>query len=138
MRGWWCRTMAQSKDRPAPLEWIAAAIGLAIFVTLFGTIFVQAGRNDRASVADLIVEKREVIATPGGAHVALDVANSSDKTAAAVVVQGRLLDGVREVASSEVTIDYVPARSRVRAALIFSESPTGRRVDVRALGYRVP
>ena len=138
MRGWWCRTMAQSKDRPAPLEWIAAAIGLAIFVTLFGTIFVQAGSGDRDPISDLIVEQRGLIATPSGTHVTLEVLNRSDKTAAAVLIKGRLLDGVREVASSEVTIDYVPARSRVRAALIFSESPTGRRVDVRALGYRVP
>ena len=130
--------MAERKDRPAPLEWIAAALGLAIFVTLFATIFVQAGRGDRAAVPDLIVEHRGIVATPGGTHVAFDVLNRSDKTAAAVVINGRLLEGAREVASSEVTIDYVPARSRVGAGLKFGESPTGRRVDVRAVGYREP
>jgi uncharacterized protein (TIGR02588 family) len=130
--------MAERKDRPAPLEWIAAAIGLAIFVTLFGTIFVQAGKGDRASISHLIVEHRAIVAMPGGTHVTFDVLNPSDRTVAAVVISGRLLDGAREVASSEVTIDYVPARSRVGAGLMFGESPAGRRVEVRAVGYREP
>ena len=130
--------MPERKDRPAPLEWIAAAIGLAIFVALFGTIFVQAGRSDRAAISDLIIEHRGMVAAPGGTHVTFDVFNPSDKTAAAVVINGRLLDGAREVASSEVTIDYVPARSRVGAGLMFGKSHGGRHVEVRAVGYREP
>lgn len=79
-----------------------------------------------------------MVGTASGTHVAFDVVNRSDKTAAAVVINGRLLEGAREVASSEVTIDYVPAGSRVGAGLMFSESATGRRVEVRAVGYRDP
>lgn len=129
--------MAERSARPAPLEWVAAAIGLAIFAALFWTIFAQTG-DRHAAVPDLVIERRRMIATPGGTTVAFDVRNRSDRTAAAVVVEGRLLDGKAEVASSEVTIDYVPARSRVGAGLMFSESAQGRRVEIRAVGYRDP
>ena len=130
--------MAERKSRPAPLEWVAASIGLAIFIGLFAILFARALNDDKTHTADLTVENHRMVATPTGTRVTFDVRNRSGQTAAAVQIKGRLLEGGSEVESSEVTLDYVPARSRVRAGLMFSEAPHGRRVEVHAVGYREP
>jgi uncharacterized protein (TIGR02588 family) len=129
--------MTSDKDigRAAPLEWLAAVIGLAIFIGLFATIFQHGLEQDRAAVPDLVVEQQRVVPTASGSLVEFTIRNRSNQTAAAVVVEGRMTGSD---APSTVTIDYVPARSRVRAGLMFAGDVRGRKLEIQPVGYREP
>ena len=59
-------------------------------------------------------------------------------TAAAVQIEGELLDGERVIATSQVTLDYVPGNSERRGGLFFREDPEAHGLKVRALGYAEP
>ena len=126
--------MAERKERAAPLEWAAAVVGLLIFFGLFGTIFMQGLRNDDAA-PNLVIEGQNMVPAPGGTLVQFTIHNRSARTAAAVTVEGRV-DGVS--APSQVTIDYVPAHSRVSAGLMFPGDLRGRRTEIRPIGFRRP
>ena len=70
---------------------------------------------------------------PVGHVVLFDVANRSGQTAADVQVTGTL--GGEE---SQVSIDYVPGRSRARGGLLFRGDPRRQPVEIRVTGYREP
>ena len=127
--------MAEREQRAAPLEWAAAAFGLLIFLGLFGAIFMEAARRDDAVTPQLAIESQRMVAAPSGTVVEFVVHNRSFRTAAAVVVEGQV-EG--QSAPSHVTIDYVPAHSRVSAGLMFPGDIRGRRVEIRPVGYRRP
>lgn len=129
-------TNQAGKDKAAPLEWLAAAIGLTIFIALFAVILRQEIGQGRAAAPDLAIEDVRVTPTPGGSLVQFTVHNRSDQTAAAVSVEGKPAGAASP--PSTVTIDYVPAKSRVSAGLIFAGDMKGRPVEIRPVGYRRP
>ncbi|HYC95133.1 MAG TPA: hypothetical protein VEB39_05480 [Sphingomicrobium sp.] len=128
----------KGREVAAPLEWLAAAIGLAIFIGLFATILVQGLDQSRAAVPDLVVEDQRIVPTSAGTLVEFTIHNRSTQTAAAVVIEGRLVGSIGQEAPAQATIDYVPARSKVAAGLIFPGDIRGRTIEIRPVGYRRP
>jgi uncharacterized protein (TIGR02588 family) len=130
--------MTSEKHRAAPLEWLAAAIGLVVFAGLFGTIFAQGLERDPAAVPDLLIEDLRVVPATAGSLVQFTVRNRSSVTAAAVQIEGTLAGPDGQEMSATATVDYVPARSKVTAGLIFPGDVRGRQVEIRPVGYRRP
>ena len=64
--------------------------------------------------------------------------NLSPATAAAVQIEGELVEGERVLATSQVTLDYVPGNSERRGGLFFRENPQAYDLEIRALGYAKP
>jgi uncharacterized protein (TIGR02588 family) len=120
------------------LEWIAGGIGLLLILLLMFVIASQAfsGGGD----APPMIEARVGEISPAGSGyvVELLLGNRSTATAAAVEVEGELLDGERVVATSSATIDYVPGESTRGAGLYYAEDPRRYRLDIRVLGYAEP
>lgn len=118
-------------------EWVVAALGLAIFTftvlfTLYQALFVP----DSPPVIEL--ETVEVVEAGGGFRVLFAANNSGTKTAASVTVEGQLLSEGRVVESSQVTLGFVPGRSRERGGLFFTQDPRAHSLELRALGYEEP
>lgn len=120
------------------VEWIAGGIGLLLVLLLMGIIASEAfsAKGDRPPMIEARVG--EISPAGPGYVVELLLENRSTATAAAVEVEGELLQGDRIVATSGATIDYVPGESTRGAGLYFAEDPRHYRLDVRVLGYAEP
>lgn len=60
--------------------------------------------------------------------------NEGRRTAAGVVIEGRLVNGE----TSQVTLDYVPDRSSRTGGLVFRSRPAEENLSLRVLGYGDP
>lgn len=118
-------------------EWVVAAIGgtlicaAIVYLVWFG-LTTPAGLPD----LELAVVRTEPV---GSAYlVELAIQNRGPATAAAVQIEGRLPrpDGQEEI--SEVTVDFVPPKSRAAAILQFSSDPAARDLRLRIKGMAIP
>lgn len=127
----------KSPQTPA-LEWVAAGIGLVFLVALLGVIGAEAVADDRREPPAITISVGEV-RRAGDTYVAgFRAVNASAGTAAALQVEGKLVDGGVEVETSLATIDYVSAHGSADGGLIFSRDPTGLKIVARPLGYQTP
>jgi len=118
------------------LEWIAAALGLALAIAVFAVILTEALAGDR-SAPQLTVEATKVTPFAGGYTVEVEVKNAGGRTASAVAIEGEL-KGPGEPETAEATIDYVPARSKTEAGLVFRNDPRAGALTLHAKGYVEP
>lgn len=66
------------------------------------------------------------------------VVNRSRQTAAAVEIEGVLMQSGSQVETSGATLTYVPGNSEAQAGLVFTTDPRRRRLRLRVLGYEKP
>lgn len=124
----------QAKDPVPFLEWLSAAIGLAIAVALLAIIGHEAiGGGDGSAVPVLAVRIDGIEATPGGHVVKVVVTNESSTTAARVQ-----LEGTAGGETGTASIDYVPGHSQAEGGLLFRADPRGGDLTVRVTGYQLP
>ena len=119
------------------VEWAIAALG-ALFVgaTVLFLLWDGLTASPEPVAIALVAEAPQPV--DGGWHVPVLARNRSDHSAAEVVVRGTLSAAAGEPQESQVTFDYVPARSERRGGLFFTENPEGRQLDLRVEGYRRP
>ena len=127
----------QGSGTPA-LEWIAAGIGLVLTLAMLGFIGWQAWKSTGEERPAIKVDVLRIVPSADGWLVEVAAQNLSAATAAAVQIEGELLDGERVIATSQVTLDYVPGNSERRGGLFFREDPEAHGLKVRALGYAEP
>ena len=129
----------RSKTRKEPLlEWIAAAIGLVVTVSMMAIIGLEALRGDATQLPAIEVRATRVVQTPTGFVVEIVAANHAGGTAAAVQIEGTLASAGAEVETSSLTRDYVPGHAERKGGLFFTRDPRRHRLEVRALGYQAP
>lgn len=127
----------KSAQTPA-LEWVAAGIGLVFLITLLGVIGAKAITGGTHEPPAITIKLGEV-KRAGDTYVAtFEAVNASGGTAAALQVEGKLVDGSADVETSLATIDYVSAHGRADGGLIFSHDPKGLKIVARPLGYQTP
>ena len=76
--------------------------------------------------------------TPQQHVVHFEVINDGGVTAEAVHVVGKLIDAGAVVEQVSSTVDYVPAGSARRGALLFTRDPRDHALLVRASSYNLP
>ena len=79
-----------------------------------------------------------VTAGPQGHHVRLRVRNEGGEPVSGLVVEGVLRQGATAVEESAIVLEYVPAGSWRRAALLFARDPRQFDLSIRARGYEQP
>jgi len=121
---------------PHTVEWIVGVASTLLVIVVIGFVAFEA-TEPNLSPRLSIVRLTEDAAMPPN-EVRFEVVNSAGTTASAVVVQGRFEDHAGADQTAEVTFDYVPAHSRARGTLIFSEPVEGGNVIIRASGYVDP
>ena len=119
------------------LEWIIAAIGLAILVGVIGFLLWHA-MQDRGHPPSLVLAVEAVAAMQDGYVVEIIVTNEGDKTAAAVTILGQLMEGDTVVEEREMTLDYVPPKSARRGGLFFTHDPAAYTLTLAPVGYQQP
>lgn len=128
--------MAKGRQKdPIPLlEWVSAALGLAIAVGLLGIIGREAlVHGDGGDVPILAAQIEGIESTPSGYVARIAVTNSSGQTAARVELEGKAGGE-----TSHASIDYVPGRSRAEGGLLFQDDPRQGGVTVRVTGFQLP
>jgi uncharacterized protein (TIGR02588 family) len=119
------------------VEWVSAAIGLAITGVMFGFLALEAAQQD--GVPPLLnVVPVSLVQAPGQYVVEFEVRNDSATTGAAVQVEGTLKQGGSDVETSTASLSYVPGESSQRGGLVFTRDPRDYRLDLRVTGYERP
>lgn len=120
------------------LEWVSAAIGLAIVLGMFGFLALDAIRADTGVPPIMRVEPSRLTKAGGQYVLQVRVSNASRKTGAGVHITGALKRGAETVESSDATLSYVPGQSHRRAGLVFTHDPRAYRLELRVTGYERP
>jgi uncharacterized protein (TIGR02588 family) len=119
------------------VEWLLGALSAVAVVALIGFLLYQA-----LAVGNLAPEFEVMagrIEQRGGAYyVEFRALNRGKITAAGATVEGTLMGGDREIETSEVTLDYLPAQSERSGALLFQNDPRTYRLQLAVKGYRNP
>lgn len=122
---------------PHWVEWLTGLISGLLVLGLIGWVCYEAMTQDPKS-PDLVAIIGSETATESGRRVEFKIVNRSDKTAAAVAVKGELVENGTVLESHDVVLDYVPAQSTARGAIIFSSDATSRQIRIRPAGYAEP
>ena len=127
---------ARGVDIPL-LEWIAAAIGLALVCGAIVTMaWLGITRGDAPPAISLRVEA--VSGSAKGYVVTIRALNSGGTTAAGVTVEGELRRGAVIVETSTMTFSYLPPDSERRGGLFFEKDPRALELTLKAKGYETP
>lgn len=119
-------------------EWIAAAFGGLIVVSIIGYMVFLATTEDNGPPRFSIVPV-QTLKQGDRTLVTFSADNSGDTTAAQVQVEGRLLDAAGQpVDEAQATIDFLPKGSQRTGGLIFARDPSGFTLDLRIVGYEDP
>ena len=129
---------SRNEDQPIPiLEWFVAAIGLIMVLGAIGFITYKTATNGNKppilKVTYNAPEKNEA-----GYLVKFEVENTGDETAAAVVIEGKIMNGAEEVETSSATFDYAPSQSKVSGGLYFKNNPQEFNFEISPKGYQKP
>ena len=119
------------------LEWFALAVSVLAVVGVVGFLVVD-GLRDEGQPPTPIVEVRypEAYSTDHGWIVPATVTNDGDRAGEALVIRATAtVNGEEE--ESELTVDYLPARTAVEVSIGFSAEPDGE-VTVQVVGFRLP
>lgn len=119
------------------LEWIFAISGLVLVTLMLTFIGMNAAKNDR-SPPNVSIKTLSVVPNGSGFLVLFQADNKGGSTAAALTIEGVLMDGEKEVASSNVTFDYLPAQSFRNGGLFFEKDPSRYKMELRPLGFQEP
>lgn len=129
------RTRDDTDDTPL-LEWIAGGVGALLFA---GAIGVTLANGFAASKPPTILASVDEAEPVGGRfRVEFEAVNSGDETAAAVHFEAVIREGETVIETREAEIDFLPPHSQKRAGMFFDNDPTGRSVNVTAVGYQHP
>jgi uncharacterized protein (TIGR02588 family) len=125
--------------KPTALEWIIAVIGVILVVGSIGFLLYSAIiQTDKPPT--LIVNKKPTETVEGGFLVKFVLENKGENNAAAVTVEGKLMNGEKEIETSSASISYAPSNSKREGGLFFNENPDDPKfkLELRALGYEKP
>ena len=129
--------MAETRKHAAAntpaLEWLAAAIGLALIVLVAGVIGREAMTAETDQVPAIEVRMLRVLQVPTGYVVEFEAVNRSGATAAAVAIEGKAGEE-----TSTATLDYVAGHASTEGGLFFSHDPRKGPLELRALGFQTP
>ncbi|HEX7030261.1 MAG TPA: TIGR02588 family protein [Gammaproteobacteria bacterium] len=125
-------------DRRPPLwERVVAALSVLMVAGLLAYLFHQVIAGDGLP-PDIVVEIVEIRDSGEDWLVVFEARNRGGETASGVSISGELSRFGIVVESSQVTLDYVPARSSRRGGLFFRRNPEEASLAVFASGYAEP
>jgi uncharacterized protein (TIGR02588 family) len=118
-------------------EWVAAAVSTALVLAVVGYLLYDAVARPRTPPA--VEVRADTVLRSGGLWlVEFSAHNRGHGTAAAVKIEGELMEGDSAVEASDAVLDYVPGESVRRGGLFFRADPRAYRLELRAHGYQEP
>jgi uncharacterized protein (TIGR02588 family) len=120
-----------------PWEWAFGIAGFALVAATVVFLAYKAITGDHAP-PDIAIRAESVAPLQQGYLVTISALNSGDRAAANVKVQGELKSESGTVETSEMTFQYLPARSERQGGLFFGQDPRRLRLVLSARGYEKP
>jgi uncharacterized protein (TIGR02588 family) len=131
-------TTRQAAAKQTPLlEWVSAAVGLALTLAVIGVIGWEALNADDSPPA-IVVERLAATRTASGYVLEVKVTNTGGSPAAQVAIEGELTPSGGEPETAEATFDYVPDHSTRTGGLFFESDPNAGALKLTAKGYVSP
>lgn len=119
------------------LEWVVLVISTVAVLAVVGFLIVDGISDDgHPPEPTVTLHEARAYASNGGWFLPADVFNRGDSAAEAVVLRATATVAGDEE-ESDVTLDYLPAGTRVEIAFAFSAEPEGE-VSVHPVGFRLP
>lgn len=125
--------MASKIPSSPALEWLAAALGLALLLAVAVVIGREAMTVADKELPAIEVRVVQVAQSGAGYAVEFEATNRGGGTAAAVVIEGKAGDE-----TSTATLDYVAGHASAKGGLFFTRDPRHAPLQVRALGFQTP
>ncbi|MEX0762445.1 MAG: hypothetical protein WD208_02265 [Dehalococcoidia bacterium] len=122
------------EDRKNPLETTVSVLSALLIISAVSLLTWQGIRSP--APASFEVDTGEVRGRNGLYYLPLEVSNSGDKSAQNVGLRVRL-EGAG-VADTDLTIDWLPGRSRRSATSVFSVDPRLYEMSIEFTGYQAP
>lgn len=119
------------------IEWVTAIVSTLIVAAVLGWVGWRAVSEEKVPPA-FRIEITERMPVEGGYRIRFDVSNSANRTAAAVVVRGEVMDGDAAIEQADVTFDYVPAQSKASGAILFAREPRQDQIRLRTISFTDP
>lgn len=121
--------MSRRRAKRDPAELVTLAVSIAVVAALFaGVLYVQIGRGDRLPAIVATASLAQVRAEDGRFYLPVEIENTGDQAAEAVLVVVVQRVGDREV-DYEIVIDYLAGGGTADATAVLTEDP--RRSEVR-------
>lgn len=130
--------MAGKTKRYPLVEWVSAAIGVAITGVMISFLAVEVARHEDGVPPLLDVAPVDLTFARGHYVLEVEVSNASRATGASVAIEGTLSEGQATIETSTAVLAYVPGGSQRRAGLVFSHDPRKSRLELRVTGYERP
>lgn len=124
-------------DRTPIAEWVAAALGLALTLSVVGYT-VWEGLTEDHGPPRLSVSSEAATQTAAGYILPIVVRNQSHATAAQVEIRGVLRRPGEQPEERHASFAYVPGRGEARGGLVFQRDPAGAPIDLTVDGYADP
>ena len=129
---------ADSHRKTPLLEWIAGSLGLMLLIGMLSIIGYDALSGASRAPAVVVVKTGKVARAGDGFVVEFVATNLSGGTAAALAIEGQLIENDQVLETSSATIDYLPGHGSAEGGLFFQHAPEGGIIRARALGYQNP
>jgi len=125
-------------QKTSALEWMVAAIGLAVVVgaAVYMTVYAARGADGPPLLS---VRTVSVVPMGSSSHVVrFEARNDGGGTAASVHLSAELRSGNEVVETARATLDYLPRNSRRGGAFVFNRDPGELTLSLRVEGYSEP
>jgi uncharacterized protein (TIGR02588 family) len=120
-----------------PWEWAFGIVGFILVAATVAFLAYQSIARDDAP-PDIAVRVETITGVQGGYLVAISATNGGGLAAANVKVEGELRSESATIETSDMTFQYLPARSERKGGLFFVHDPRRYRIVLTARGYEKP
>jgi uncharacterized protein (TIGR02588 family) len=128
----------KAETRKVPVwEWCVAAVGLVLILFVLGALFWDAF-SESPTQPGIELRVKERLRHGPGELVVVEVHNRGGKVASNLKIRGTVESGDKMVEAGEVTIDYVPRRSRRTVGLFFAEPIGTNDLRLEPVGFVEP
>ena len=125
-----------NKPKKNAVEWTVFAVSLVVIAVTVALLF--RGSLEPRLPPDLQLTAGTPVASSGGYAIPIAVSNRGDDTAEQARIEVALMSGAREVETSELTIAFVPGRSRREGWVIFRHDPRCCQLRLRTVSFELP
>lgn len=125
------------KPKKNALEWTVFALSLIAIGAVVTLLFI--GGGDTAAVRpDLVVQTGSAVRGPNGHAIPVTVRNIGNATAEQARIEIALLSGSEAMEKAELTIAFVPRRSKREGWVVFERDPRCCTISARAVSFEKP
>lgn len=119
------------------IEWTVFAASVIVIAAVIA-LLVRDAMSSRDAPPDLRVTVGAASQSSGGFVMPVQIENAGDTTAEQAKVAVRLLEDGTEVETAELTVAFVPGKSKRTGAVVFSRDPRCCSIEARAVSYEDP